>query len=1003
MKRLNLLLACFFISMGLAIAQNKQVSGTVVDETGEPVIGASVVIKGNATIGTVTDLDGKFTLSVPSAAQTLVVKYLGMQDQEVAVASDVSVILKPSNNSLDEVVVTAYGAITKKTFTGSVSTVSNAKIENKPVATLDQALQGNVAGMVTSSSSGQPGADSKVIIRGRGSINASTDPLYVVDGMPITIGNYSANVGTENGVSPSSAIASLNPNDIESVTVLKDASATSIYGSRAANGVVLITTKKGKSGKPQVSVNLSGGLSSRTNKLKMLNGEQYRELNAEAYRNGGYSEAQIAAEFDRFPKTADGNFYDTNWLNDYAYRDDAKTSAADISINGGTGNTKYYASFSNYSQEAILRWGDMERNSARLNLTHQSTDWLNFGVNATYSNVKQNTPLTTASYYINPAYAAMGLSPLETPYNTDGTFRHSVIGNSGINFVEANTYNSATTSMDRLIGNAFAEVKFLENFRLKTNWGLDNYFIDDDEYNDPRTTGSSAENIGRATKVHQNVKRWTTTNTLSFIKTFDGVHNVNILAGQEAESFNYDYVQAISEQFASYQLRQVESGAEPVTAAGNLESYNMLSYLATASYDYDNKYFASASFRQDGSSKFSANHKWASFWSVGAAWNLVKENFVSDNLPIISALKLRSSYGTSGNSDIGFYNSYGLYDFTAYNGASASYPSQPSNPDLTWESQQLFNVGLDFGLNDGRYGGTLEFYNRRTDDLLLNVPLSGITGFGSQLRNVGSVQNRGFEVTLNAEVVKTKDISWQIDANWSINKNKVLALYDGIDYIDQERKRIIVGEDMSNYWLVRFAGVDPGTGAETWYDREGQLVFQRSYDQHATNGIGSAAPLWQGGLTNTLTAYGFDLSAFFFFNYGNKVYDLGTQTYMQDGARANTNELASQMDRWQKPGDISPNPRRSVGISVQPSTRALYDGSYVRLRNLTLGYTFPSKTLKFIHLDNLRIYAQGLNLLTFTNYPGQDPEVSYAGNYSGVLVSQYPVAKTWMVGLQVKF
>ena len=1006
MKKFLTIIGILCLGLSSILAQTVQISGTVTSaDDGQPLPGVSVVVKGTKQ-GTVTDVNGKYSFGVPTDA-TLQFSFVGMETQEIAVAGRqvIDVVMAIGAHEIDEVIVTAYGTVKKSSFTGAISTVKSEKLENKPVASLDQALQGNVAGMVSTSGSGQPGADSRVVIRGRGSITASTDPLYVVDGVPITIGDWSATSGSADYSNPNSLSSLINPNDIESIMVLKDAAATSIYGSRASNGVILITTKKGKQGKPQFTINAQGGVASRAKKFDMLNTEQYIELNTEAMKNSGYSDAQIQAVFNRFPKDANGNYFDTNWLDDYAYRDNAAIYAIDLSVHGGTESTKYFISLSDYYQDAILRWGDFDRKSARLNLTHQGADWINFGMNASYSTVNQTTPLTTSAYYINPAAGAINLSPMETPFNDDGSYRHIMNGNNGTNFVEANDVNTYESKVDRVLGNAFAEIKFLKDFRFKSSWGMDYFFMNDYIVDDMRTTGSSAEDLGRVYKAYQNVRKWITTNTLSYIKSVEE-HNINVVLGQEAENFYYDVMEAESEGFATYKLRQLASGATPTTASGHLSQYRLASYLFSGNYDFSNKYYLSASFRYDGSSKFSADHKWASFWSIGGAWEIGKENFMS-NVDFVDMLKLRASYGTSGNSEIGYYSSYGLYAFGAYNGASASFVSQPNNPELKWESQELFNIGLDFQILSRRLGGTIEWYNRKTNDLLLRVPLSAATGFANQLRNVGSIRNRGLELTLNAEPVSNNEFTWRIEANWSMNKNKVLKLdprlnhdpYDDKIYIDDSRKRIREGEDMNQYWLVKFAGVNPANGAETWYDRDRKQVFQRDYANQAYNGIGISAPKWQAGLTNYFSAYGFDLSFFFFFNYGNMIFDNIAYQYQHDGSKSNSNEVTSMMNRWQKPGDISPNPKRSLGASTQVSTRFLYDGSYVRLRNITLGYNLPKKVVETMHLSNLRVFAQGHNLLTFTNYPGQDPEF----NYNGENFYQYPAAKAVLAGIEVKF
>ncbi|MDL2223016.1 TonB-dependent receptor, partial [Bacteroidales bacterium OttesenSCG-928-M11] len=890
-----------FLKHGLAIAQNVQVKGTVVDEYGEPIIGASVEAKGHASLGAITNVEGTFLLDLPQSVQALFVSYVGKERQEVAVAPNVFVVLKTADQLMDEVVVVGYVTQKRSSLTGSLSSIGSAKIEKLPVASLDEALKGNIAGLSASTGTGQPGADTKVIIRGVGSINAGTDPLYVVDGVPITIGNMSAATasGSYNG-STYGAMANLNPNDIESVTVLKDAAATAIYGSRAANGVIVITTKQGKEGKTQFNLSAQLGVSNRANTdLKMLNRNQYMELMTEAYLNSGWTQQRISEEFAKYPKDANGNFYDTNWL-DEAYRSDAITQSYELSATGGTDKTNYFLSISHYSQEAILKWGDMTRTSARLNLNHKANNWLTFGVNSTYSLSEQDTPLTTAAYYVNPIAGSLTLNPLNPVYNQDGTYNHSPIGNNSTNFVEANDYNTNLLTTHRLIASMYGEISFMKNLKFKTLYGYDMMLVQDEQYDDPRATGSSADNVGRASRYDRTIQVWNWTNTLNYFETFNDDHNLNVLVGQEASARNLYFMGVETEGFASYKLRQPAAASEATNWYGYPANSRLVSLFGQVSYDYMSKYFLSGSFRYDGSSKFGLNNRFAPFWSVGGAWNVSEEYFLSD-IEWLNQLKLRSSYGTTGNSDIGNYESYGLYSFDSYNGQSASYPSQIANPDLTWEKTHAFNVGLDFRFLKNRLGGTIEFYNKKTTDLLLNVPLSRTTGFTSQLRNIGDMQNRGLEVSLNFDVISTKDFTWRLDANWSANKNKVLSLSqedEEISWGSSGRKLIQVGKDMFQYKLVKYAGVNPADGSQMWYDKDGELVFTRSYAEQATTGIGSATPKGQGGLTNTFFYKDFDLSLFFYFQYGNKIFDNVAYQYQHDGNNTTRNEITDMMDRW---------------------------------------------------------------------------------------------------------
>ena len=1007
MKRLTLLLTCLLISMGLAIAQNKQVSGTVIDEKGEVVVGASVIAKGAASIGTTTDTEGNFLFSIPVSVNTLVVKYIGYVNAEIAVGANVKVVLYPATSDLSEVVVVAYGTQRRSTFTGALSSIKSDKIEGIPVTSLDQALKGNVAGLTANTGTGQPGADTKVIIRGVGSINAGTNPLYVVDGVPITTGNWSSYdmYSSYNG-SIFGAMSNLNPNDIESVSVLKDASATAIYGSRAANGVIVISTKQGKQGKTQFNFSAQAGFSGRANtKFRMLNRDEFLELAEESYRNY-YGEAAYkdilygSNALGVYKKDKDGNFYDTNWLNE-AYRTNALTQSYELSAAGGNEKTNYFFSLSRFGQEAIVRWGDFERTSARINLTHKANNRLKFGANSTYSYSKQDTPLSLGAYYINPVGGALSMTPLDSPYEADGvTFNHSPVGNSRINFVETNTYNTSEQYVHRLIGSVFGEVNFNKDLVFKSLYGYDLMIIDENQYDDPRATGSSADNLGRASRYNRNVTVWNWANTLSYNVMPVEKNNISMMAGTEAQALSSYFMGTEVEGFASYKLREPSAGADPVGSYGESKASRLISYFAKADYNFDYRYYLSASFRYDGSSKFGKNHRFAPFWSVGASWNISEESFLREN-KTLNQLRIRSSYGTTGNSDLDYYESYGLYSFVSYNGISASYPSQIANPDLKWETTASFNVGLDFRFLN-RFGGTVEYYNKHTSDLLLRVPLSRTTGFKDQMRNIGKIQNRGVEITLSADAVRIKDFVWTIDANWAHNANKVLKLShkgEEIDWGSSNRKLIQEGKDMFQYKLVRYAGVNPADGAQMWYDKDGELAFTRSYATMAVTGVGSAAPKGTGGLTNTFRYKNIDLSIFFFYQYGNKIFDNAAYQYRTDGSTITGSEISTQLDRWQKPGDISENPKRTVTNTTQVSTRFLFDGSYIRLKNARLGYTIPKSLTEKISVSSLRLFVQGQNLLTITDYPGMDPDVPWDGE----AFYAYPTAKTWTVGLDVKF
>ncbi|MDR1553837.1 MAG: TonB-dependent receptor [Prevotellaceae bacterium] len=1001
MKKIILQMLLVIASVGFAQAQTR-ITGKIIDAEGKPLDIVTVTVKEVPTAGAFTDADGNYTINVPSGGSTLVFSYIGYLTQEVAIGtrSIINVTLESDAITLEESVTIGYMTVKKSTFTGAATVLKSDKIEKLPVASVDQALQGQVPGLQATTGSGQPGSATKLLIRGIGSVNAGTDPLYIVDGIPVTTGNLLDIAGGYNG-EVASASVDLNPNDIETVNVLKDASATSIYGSRAANGVVVITTKHGRKGKTNFNFSSQAGISSRTNTgFRMVNRDEWIELARESYLNSGRTETQFNTYMNNFPKDANDNFYDTDWEKE-AYRDNALTYQADFSARGGDDKTAFFFSLGRYSQEAVLKWGEVRRTSARLNLDHQGAKWLKFGVNSTYSYVFRDIPLTTSAYYINPVAGSLNLSPLEPVYNEDGSYRHKMIGNNGVNFVEANNYNIMEYRSHRLIGALYAELTLLKNLKFKTQYGYDLTMLTSDQWDDPRTTGSSADNLGRATRYTDQYLVQNITNTLQYNFTLKDIHNISILAGQEASDKSNKWVQAVNEGFPGYKLKEPSLGATPVTAAGSRSGSRLVSVFGQFNYDYDGKYYLSGSLRQDGSSKFGTNHKYATFWSVGLSWYINKEKFL-ESYDWINQLILRTSYGTSGNSEIGNYRSQGLYTYGAYNGLSTKYPNQIGYDDLRWEQTEAANIGVDFSVLNRRIGGTIEIYYNKTTDLLLDMPISYMQGVSStRMANVGSLRNQGIEVSINAMPVKTKYFTWNIDANWSRNLNKILSLVDGspITNPNNSRCELQVGGDLMAYKLVKYAGVNPADGSQMWYNKDGEIVFYRVYGNMSVTGIGSASPKGFGGITNTFTYKGFSLSAFFYFQYGNKIFDNVAYQYMDDGNTLTQGIVATQLDRWQKPGDITTVPKPLITNTTQVSTRYLFDGSYIRLKNVLLGYDFPAKWVNKIGLTGLRIFAQGQNLLTITKYPGQDPEV----NYTGEAFYSYPTSKTWTLGIDVKF
>ncbi|MFW5835713.1 MAG: SusC/RagA family TonB-linked outer membrane protein, partial [bacterium] len=610
------------------------------------------------------------------------------------------------------------------------------------------------------------------------------------------------------------------------------------------------------------------------------------------------------------------------------------------------------------------------------------------------------TPLTDAAYFTSPVTGSFLLPPIYSAYNEDGTYNMDYPALGGVNFVANLDYNDHDSWANRAVGSAYAEYDILDNLVFKSTFGLDWLDLLEEFWDDHRAKGNTAFEKGRASASMSKNTIWSTTNTLNFTETFDDVHNVAILVGQEAQASDYKDYYVAAEDFPSFQLRRLDSGATPVTTAGSGTSWRLTSWFSKLDYNMDSKYYLSASIRRDGSSRFGRENRYANFWSVGGSWRLSQEAFIADNFTFVDNLQLRASYGTAGNSQIGNFAALGLYGYGRdYDGRPGSSPAQFENPDLTWEQNINYNIGLDVRVFE-RLSGTVEYYNRRTSDLLLNVPLSSTSGITSQLRNVGEMENKGWEVSLATNLLDPRgDFNWDIEGNISFNTNRVISLVDGEDIIAGTKIRR-EGEPFQSFYLERWAGVNPANGMPLWYDEDGNITG--SYTQASREIVGNADPDFFGGFTNTFRWRGFSVSAFFSFVYGNELFDDTNRIMGSDGAFAGFNQNRDQLNRWTEPGQITDIPKRIHGnptSSNQRSTRNMYDGSYMRLKNLNVSYILPSSITNRIDVNSVRIYLQGQNLLTWTNYPGMDPEQQI----SGVVWFVYPNAKTMTVGLDISF
>jgi TonB-linked SusC/RagA family outer membrane protein len=1020
--------------MSLAIAQNKQVSGTVTDEAGELVVGASVLAKGTA-LGGITDSNGKFSFSVPESVTTLVVRYIGYVDVEIPAEANILVRLKSSSTELDEVTVVAYGVVAKSGAPfGAKVTVKSDRLE-VPLTSFDKALQGNAAGVLSLSNSGQPGAGQQVVIRGVGTINGGTTPLYVLDGIPIAttnLGNMTQTAATSSADNMN-PLSNLNPNDIESVTILKDAASTAIYGSRAANGVVYITTKQGKAGKTQFNVKLGSGYSSRTsNDLKMLNKDQYINYITDARRNAGYNDGttQVGGkDVNTFlannfrVRNAEGDFYDFDWMG-ATYKNDAPTITADFSAAGGTDKTKFFLSLSLLDQDGIVIDTDLKRYTGRVNLDHTVNNHVKFGVNTLLSYNVQRSPMTTSGYYASPVFGAAMYSPLDAGIIAQGSTLYNptapntptpldpgpnidyITTYANANFLANSAYDDFSSRTARNITNVYGQWSFLDGFVLKGTVGYDYYYLTEEEWRDARPKGNSASNgRGLAESSVTEQYTWDENITLNYLKTISDSHNLNILVGQEAQAEGYRYSDAIAQDFPGSYFHYLSQGATPYGVYGARYASSLASFFSSVNYNYDQKYFLSGSLRSDGSSRLSKDNRWSTFWSAGVSWKVKRENFLQ-SVDAINDLTFRASYGTSGNqSGISRYAALALYSGVGYNGGSGLYPNQIENPNLTWEKTGSLDIGLDVSVLNNRLGATIDWYKRNTTDVLLNAQLSRTTGFEQIVSNVGEMYNTGVELALNGTPVRTKDVLWTVNFNISTNKNRITKLYEGNDIINGQfiyRE----GEDVHSLYAYRWAGVNPADGRPMYYDEDGEIMYASNEKGDTRQIVGSASPKFYGGLNTKITAYGVDLGLGFSYVYGNKIYDSSWLMFTSLGYRALYNQYNTANDYWRKEGDVVAFPKPVYGYAAATygttTDKSVFDGSYIRLRDITLGYSLPQQWIASTGLRNIRVYAQGTNLLTFTKFPDFDPEVG-GGRLAGYYYLGYPNASTVMLGLDVKF
>lgn len=988
-----------FLGLQFAFAQTRQVSGTVTSsEDGLGIPGVSVVVKGT-TIGVTTNLDGKYTLDVPQNA-TLVFSFVGMKPQELAVSADViNVVMEPETKEIEELVVTGYAVRAKNSITGSTVQVKADAIKDVTSSSVDQALQGKVAGLVISSSSGTPGSVQDIRIRGVGSLTASNDPLFVIDGVPVQNSDFSGSTAT----TTLSALSSLNNNDIESVTVLKDASATSAYGARGSNGVIVITTKKGKAGKTSYNFSAFYGFQNKAVEgPKVLTGAQREAL----YGDAVYNRYGVANGFTRDQAVEWGviNLEDTDlggWIADgrpkydweKAYRNyNAPTQNYVFSASGGNEESSFYTSLGYNNTENIVVGSTFRRVNGALNFTKKFTDKIKFSTSNNVSNVLQDGLLLEQSAYFG--------SPLAGKYFTSTWFSpryangqpNTTIGGT-YNWLYLKDHNVSYNDMTRGISNSYVEYEVVKNLKFKSLVGIDFVLNDYRNFYNRNYGDSQGENGTSAQSMDKNYN-FVTQNSISYNFTYND-HNISAMALMEFQKNKEKYLYGYGANFAGDDLTNINSAASKKDADGTYYDWMNASYLGMINYSYLGKYIADFTYRREGSSRFGTGQRFGNFWSVGAAWNITQEQFMS-SLSIINNLKLRTSYGVSGNSGIGINKYQELYAYDGnYNEQGASYPSTFGNPKLTWEKNHNFDVGLDFGILKNKISGSVSYFNKATSDLLQDVPLSRTSGFNSNTMNVGEMSNTGIEALLNVEIIKSKDFNANVSFNFATLKNEVTKLAkDGLGNnitIETGTRKTDVGHSINEWYMRKYAGVDPTNGLPQWYvngkdDKDG--ITNNYYAANANWQGTSAIPKYTGGASLHVDYKGIYLDASVYFAGGHQVFEDWSFYTSHAGYYSFLlyQGVSTLMDRWQQPGDVTDVPKMyydGTGYNAsRTSTRFLYDGDYMRLKDLTIGYKLPKTLFSKIGFNgDLTVYARGANLLTWVKDDRlkYDPEVRADG------------------------
>ncbi|CDN32383.1 SusC [Mucinivorans hirudinis] len=1026
MKKVQLFLVMLFVSCLTVAAQNLTVTGKVTyADDGSPVIGATISVKGT-NVAVLSDVNGAYKITIPTSTQLKVLEFsfTGLQTKEVSVSQsgNIDVSLAADTRALEEVVVTGYGSFSKRDYTGSAATVSTSRTKDVPSVSVQSRIAGAIPGVQITSTSGQPGAVESVRIRGMGSINAGNEPLYVVDGVPVFTGNAN-NFGY--AVAGNSILSTINPNDIENITVIKDAAAASLYGSRAANGVIIITTKKGKSGKTTFNSKASYGVTSMAENWRpVLGGEETRTLWHLALKNYGQYTAGMSetAAIKLADDEIDG-FYTKPWSGWTNWRDyllkTGKAQQYEVSASGGNEKTRFFSSLSYSDMEGITLRSDYKRITGRANVSHTAGRFT-LEAGTMFSNTNQDVDSEGTSYSSPMMAIAIALSPADYPYNPDGSINITegfpFPGNPLANPLQSAEYNYNTSTVNRTMTNVSGKLDIADGLAIKQVLSYDLIASNNRVWWDPRSNdGKTAGGVYQ--KYWYNRSTLTSQSQIMYNKTFASKHNVAVLGSFEVENYNLDYVSANGQNYPTYLLPEVSNAGTKSGGSGQ-SGYSMMSYLVDANYNYDNKYYGKISFRRDGSSRLAKENRWGNFWAASASWKISEEDFFRSGSVsnVVNDLKIRASYGVNGTQPAGYYDFMGLFGYGYnYNGAPGSAEAQMPNPQLTWESNVASNIGLDFTLFNKVFV-TFDIYQRDTKDLILGKPISTVTGFGSIATNIGSLRNKGMELDVKFLALSNADFYWNIGLNLANNTNTVIALADGQKEIQEGRWTHRLNNPYYAFNLFEFAGVDPATGREQYYTNtpkkvnEDFEIIDRTITTDATKVnkaiVGRWDPVIQGGITNNFNWKNLDLGFTLTYSLGGQCVDNMAVNYTngaswaQDGVSIPTYNDINKM--WKKPGDIAELPMYAYGGSVNnyTSTRFLMSTDHLRMKNITLGYSLPKSILSKIKFEKIRFYASANNLFTIKDKNMYlDPETPIGGSVS----FETPQLRTVTFGIELGF